>query len=99
MKYVIHKYQLELRVGRQVVQLPERARPMSVAFQGPSLVLWAVHEAPARGGLLSCPREIGLAWTGTEFESYYLGGVSNFLGTCADPTNGLVWHVFDLGVL
>ena len=69
-------------------EMPAGARILSVGYQNPEIVAWAIvdEDAPTvKRRLVVCPT--GAADVPSKVE---------FVGTIQTP-GGLVWHVFDLG--
>ena len=83
----VYKYPLEL-TDEQVVRLPEGARPLHVAPQGLTIMLWAmvVPEAEAK------PRKVFIRGTGHELPRG--APLAPYVGTVHDAPRQLVWHVF-----
>lgn len=75
-----------------LVDMPDHARVLSVAFQGDDLRVWAVV-VPS-----NMPRKRGffVAGTGWPCDDRAVGAVGAFVGT-AFTSDGLVFHVFDHG--
>jgi len=70
-----------------IVEMPEGALPLSVAFRGSDLCLWALVDPDAR----KVPRRFISLGTGQPIE---VAPIGPFVGTATDPQGG-VHHVFD----
>lgn len=91
MSTAIYKYALPYNIGEEFeIALPWVAKPLSVGFQGPNLVLWALVNTSAD----IVKATILVLWTGSLSISYEkLDSRFNFIGTTTGPI-GLVYHVF-----
>ena len=80
----VHKY--ILGVGDDITQMPVGAQPLSVAFQGDQLVMWALVDvdAPMKG------RQFIVRGTGHNIRLTNIG----FIGTAF--IDNLVFHVFEI---
>ena len=88
---VIHKYELEIQ-DEQIIEVDATFHPLSVQCQRGALVLWVIVSSPV---LNIVKRRIVIHGTGNPFENGWAG---KHLGTVQMP-DGLVWHVFDKGVV
>lgn len=86
---VIYKYELDI-VDDQHVEMPSCAQLLHVAEQRGILTLWALVDTASK----LCKRKIRVIGTGNPIGS----GPGVYIGT-VPMANGLVWHVFDFGVV
>ncbi len=80
----IFKYEIGLGT---VFDVPHDFKPLSVAYQGTVLTLWAEVDVTGLHHTVS----VTLAGTGHQYED---GDVGEFIGTVFQPGLPLVWHVF-----
>ena len=84
MGLVIWKYELEM-TGRQMVTMPENARPLAVQVQGSVPVMWALVDSSRR----SEDREFVMYGTGQRLPD----APGTYLGTFQNGP--FVFHLFD----
>jgi len=81
---IIYKYKLGT-VVHQVIELPEKFKPLRVEFQGEQLCLWAIVNPLVR------KNNYDFYIVGTGWEQNDLDGL-DYISTVFE--NGLVWHIF-----
>jgi hypothetical protein len=95
---VVYKYAIPepTGTGRAFIDLSASAELLSVAFQGDTLVVWALIDPafePEPGYAVEGPRRLIVANTGQPIPGFPDG--ARFLGTATHPESGIVWHVWD----
>lgn len=83
----IYKYPLEIR-DVQIIEMPPRAKLLSVQCQNKTLCLWALVD---NSHVTKSPRTIEIRGTGHSCE----GLEGKYIGTV--QIGNYVWHVFDGG--